>query len=217
MTLTHDISLTHIAIAALIGGLTYFLYLKYRQGSFLQGRAWKKRDDQKARRSAANNLITDPVSIAVKAGNFVRGFSHTKLTYTITITNMTDHAISDLLIEGDLVSAHSKSPRNQQLADAQTALPPIATAAVLPPHQSLCLHAEVCQPVHGLRVIMHGRAMLFLPLLRMRLTADDIAPVAHNFVIGRENGHAHTPLRPFRLDELNNHFEDIGLRALGAA
>ena len=135
------------------------------------------------------------------------------LSCAITIHNHSALAFENLQISGDLVTAHGKVPASEQLADGATVLAPLDTMPALAAGEKAQLTASLNLPVNQIRTIAQGRAMLYVPLLRLRVTSDGLDPVTQTFVIGMKPPGS-GKVQPFRLDEMPQTYNQIGSRAL---
>lgn len=136
------------------------------------------------------------------------------LSCAITIHNHSALVFENLQISGDLVTAHGKVPAAEQLADGATELAPLDTVPALAAGETAELTANLRIPVNQIRTIAQGRATLYVPLLRLRVTSDGLDPVTQTFVIGMKPPGT-GKVQPFRLDEMPQTYHQIGSRALG--
>ena len=148
-----------------------------------------------------------------EAVKLTRSFAYATLDYRLTLINRTDHAMHELAVAADLVSAHGQAPMEQQVALPGTLLPVQHTLARLSPGQSQQLKGQVRLPIGDAQVIHQGRLPLLVPLLRVRIDGAGEDPLARTFVIGQgvpDGGR----LQPFRLDEGPRSYQPIAQRAL---
>lgn len=136
------------------------------------------------------------------------------LSCAITVQNHSAMAVENLQIFGDLVTAHGKVPANQQLADGATELAPLEVMPALAAGEKAELTASLNLPVSQIRTIAQGRATLYVPLLRLRVSSEGHDPVTQTFVIGLKPPGT-GKVQPFRLDEMPQTYHQIGSRALG--
>ncbi len=104
-------------------------------------------------------------------------------------------------------------PIAEQVADPAGTLAPLTTLESLEPGDAE-VAGEVRLPLGQVRAIPQGRAAVYVPLLRVRLTAKGRQPVARTFLIGQLPDRQGGRLRPFRLDEMPQSYNAIGLRPL---
>ena len=76
------------------------------------------------------------------------------------------------------------------------------------------MSGELRLPVNQIRPIPHGKAVVYVPLLRVRAEAREIAATARTFVIGMRSSAASERLQPFRLDEIPQTYNAVTQRAL---
>lgn len=146
---------------------------------------------------------------------FSRSMMNATFACRIALENRGSKAWEDIVVEADLVTAHGAAPIGDQLADPATPLAPVQSVAALPAGESLEIAAEVRLPLQQVRVIRQGSAAVYVPLLRLRVTARGKAPVAQTYLVGQLPDRAGGRLRPFRLDEMPQVYQAIGIRALG--
>ncbi len=135
------------------------------------------------------------------------------LSIAIKVQNGTGRDVQNLQIFGDLVTAHGKVPISEQLADAATDLAPLNAIAALAAGETGEVTANINLPIRQIRPITQGRATLYVPLLRLRVTTDGHDPVTQTFVIGMKPPGS-DKVQPFRLDEMPQTYSQIGSRAL---
>lgn len=157
----------------------------------------------------------EALAIAVDAVRMDRSVMNATVGYRVTIRNRTAQALSGLAVEADLVSASRDRPAEQQLATPDQALTPRHAADRLPPGGSLRFEGQVRLPLSEASAIRQGRVGLLVPLLRVRATAAEAAPVATTLVIGRAEGSRARP-QPFRLDEPPRSYAPLAQRVLDA-
>lgn len=161
------------------------------------------------------DLPGDALAIAVEAVRMDRSVLNATVGYRVTIRNRTAQALSGIAVEADLVSASRDRTPEQQLASPEQALTPRHAAERLAPGQSLRFEGQVRLPLSEAAAIRQGRVVLLVPLLRVRATATDAAPVATTLVIGRAEGSSARP-QPFRLDEPPRSYAPLAQRVLDA-
>lgn len=155
------------------------------------------------------------IRIEAKAVSLGRSFANVTLSYTLSITNLGENPIKNLGIEGEITSAHSNIPQEEQLAGRNTPLTPINDSALLAAGTTKQFRGELRMPINTIRIIMQGQAYLYIPLLRLRITGENIPAHARTYVVGRISQEASARLQPFRLDEMAQTYYEIGLRHIG--
>ena len=157
----------------------------------------------------------DSLAIGVEAVRLDRSVLNATVGYRVTIRNRTAQALSGVAVEADLVSASSDRPAEQQIASPDQALTRRHATERLAPGQSLRFEGQVRLPLSQASAIWQGRIGLLVPLLRVRATAAEAAPVATTLVIGRAEGSTARP-QPFRLDEPPRSYAPLAQRVLDA-
>jgi hypothetical protein len=135
------------------------------------------------------------------------------LSYELRVTNRGALPLDDVTFGGDLVTAHARVPAQAQLADPAVPLAPVQTIARLEPGESADFSGELRLPVEEIRPIPHGKAVVYVPLMRVRAEAAGTAPVARTYVVGLKQPGAQR-LQPFRLDEMPQTYHAVGQTAL---
>ena len=140
------------------------------------------------------------------------------LSYRLTLTNICRRSIHDLTIDGDMVSAHSSLPQEQQLAGPLQELPRLHDVKALLPGQSLILSGKLRLPISAIHPIRRDQAVLFVPLARLRMNGAGMDEVVlETTLIGQRPAGTGAGLRPFRLDLGPRIYTDLGQRPLNAA
>lgn len=153
------------------------------------------------------------LSLDLTPAKLSRSMRNATLSCAIKLHNGTGQEFHNLQISGDLVTAHSKVPVGDQLADASTDLAPLDTIAALAAGETGEFSVSLNLPVMQIRPIAQGRATLYVPLVRLRVTSDGHDPVTRTFVIGMQPPGSEK-VQPFRLDEMPQTYHQIGSRAL---
>ena len=157
----------------------------------------------------------EALALKVEAVKLDRSMMNATVGYRITLRNRTAQPLSNVAIEADLVSANREHPPERQLASPAQALTPRHHAARLGPGQSQRFEGQVQLPLSQANAIWQGQAALLVPLLRVRVLAEEAAPVATTLVIGQSDGQAARP-QPFRLDEPPRSYAPLAQRVLDA-
>ncbi|WP_128892073.1 hypothetical protein [Erythrobacter sp. HKB08] len=165
--------------------------------------------------AAAPAPASDGLRIEAKAISLGRSFRNATLSYSITLTNRSGEPLRGVEVEADMTTAHSSLPVEQQVAAKSVTLPALSTIDVLASGGSKQLTGEYRLPLADIRLIRQGKAHLFVPLLRLRVTAEGMEPVTRTFVVGRKQVAMSDRLNPFRLDEMAQTYREIGLRPIG--
>lgn len=160
-------------------------------------------------------LPGEALALKVEAVKLDRSVMNATVGYRISLRNRTAQPLSNVTVEADLVSASRERPAEQQLAAPEIALTPRHNAARLGPGQSQRFEGQVRLPLSQANAIWQGQAALLVPLLRVRVIAEGMSPVATTLVIGQSDGQAARP-QPFRLDEPPRSYAPLAQRVLDA-
>ncbi len=214
-----------------------------RAGSMLWARCWSLREQEQrcfggvvrplttaSRRSRRRGLppiarprrLAEPpliaagpqLTIEARALRLSRSMVYATLSYEVMVTNRGGQPLIDVRLGADLVTAHARIPTDQQLADPLVPLAPVKTIERLDPGQSVQVSGELRLPVNQIRPIPHGKAVVYVPLLRVRGEAEGIEPIARTFVVGTRSAGESQRLQPFRLDEMPQTYNGLGQLAL---
>ncbi len=151
--------------------------------------------------------------IDAQAKQLARSVRFATLSYELRVTNRGAAPLENVIFGGDLVTAHARVPTQAQLADPAVPLAPVQTVARLDPGESVEFSGQFRLPVEEIRPIPHGKAVVYVPLLRVRAQAEGAEPVARTFVVGLRQPGAQR-LQPFRLDEMPQTYMAVGQTAL---
>ena len=203
---------------AIAGGIGTALYLRRR-----------RREDEPPAEIERPRVASDPepalvaerplaatgpqLTIEARALRMARSMVYATLSYEVLVTNRGGQPLTDVKLGADLVTAHARIPTDQQLADPLLPLAPVKTIAQLDPGQSVTVAGELRLPVAEIRPIPHGKAVVYVPLLRVRGEAEGLIPVARTFVVGVPGG-VNQRLQPFRLDEMPQTYRSVSQHAL---
>ena len=122
------------------------------------------------------------------------------LRYRLDIANRSGRAIRDLEIHAELGSAGNDVPLAQQLAMPDSALPLVETIERIGPHQSRSISGTLQVPINDLSVIMRGNTPLFVPLLKLVVSAPAMDTVAETHMAGIGGPGMSTKLQPLTLE-----------------
>ena len=157
--------------------------------------------------------VGDALAIRLGAEKLTRSAMFATLKYRLTLVNRTDRALNDVTVGVDLVSAHSASPMENQVATAATVLEPRHTLARIAPRQTIALEGQVQLALSAAQVIMQGRHPLLVPLMRVRVDGAAKGALVKTFVVGQGQPDGGR-VQPFRLDEPPRSYAPIAQREL---
>ncbi len=149
----------------------------------------------------------------LSAEKLTRSAMFATLKYRLTLINRTDSALNDVTIGVDLVSAHSGTPMENQVATPATILEPRHTLARIAPRQTVAVEGQVQLPLSAAQVIMQGRHPLLVPLMRVRVDGAGEDALVKTFVVGQGQPDGGR-VQPFRLDEPPRSYAPIAQREL---
>ena len=142
------------------------------------------------------------ISLALEARQLSLTLTSASLAYRVTLTNHGQQRLAGISIAGDLVSAHSSVPKEEQMASPASALEPRHEIAGLAPGETAQVTGEFRLPFALMRPIRKGKAVLFVPLARLRVEAADgrNGAVFLTALVGQRSREPGAGLQPFRLD-----------------
>lgn len=155
-----------------------------------------------------------PLLIEATVKQLARSMMFATLSYELRVSNRSGQPLENVRFGGDLVTAHARVPTEQQLADPAVPLTPVQSLTRLDPGESASFAGEFKLPVSEIRPIPHGKAVVYVPLLRVRAEAAGMEPIARTFVVGLRQPGAGQRLQPFRLDEMPQTYLTVGQKAL---
>ena len=158
------------------------------------------------------------LDIALEATRMSASLMATTLNYRLIVTNRGAQPLSALAVEGDMVSAHSSLPPEQQIANDTHRLELRHALVELAPGQSAEFTGDFRLPLTSVTPIRAGDAAYFVPLARLRVEASTPtgSPMVsvQTFVVGELPENPGAALRPFRLDLGPRTYSRVGQRAV---
>lgn len=134
------------------------------------------------------------------------------LAYRITLNAGAD--IEEIILRGDMTSAHASRPDEEQFGLNEA--PILHRLARIEAGSTTELGGEIRLPLAMITPIRHGSAAMFVPLVRIEaagMAADGPVRVRSAFVIGLDEQGA-ARLQPFRLDQGPRVYQQVGSRTL---
>ncbi|MDE2435794.1 MAG: hypothetical protein KGM49_06000 [Sphingomonadales bacterium] len=158
------------------------------------------------------------LEIALEATRMIASLMATTLNYRLVVTNRSEHPLSALAIEGDMVSAHASLPPDRQIASDGNRLELRHALVALAPGESAEFTGDFRLPLGEVTPIRAGTATYFVPLARLRVEAStpEGGPMVsvQTFVVGELPENPGAALRPFRLDLGPRTYSRLGQRAV---
>ncbi|MDE2597242.1 MAG: hypothetical protein KGL44_10225 [Sphingomonadales bacterium] len=157
------------------------------------------------------------VNIALTPQRLSATLMNLSADYALELTNTGSIDLIGLSIAADMIGAHASLPAERQLAGDRLALPELHAVSKLAPGERHALAGTLRLPLSEVTPIRQGDAALFVPLLRLRLTAqagDSPIVLVRTWVLGEPPVAAGGGLRAFRLDLGPRIYPDISARLL---
>lgn len=155
-----------------------------------------------------------PVQLKAEAHALSRSVMNATLSYRLSLRNLGTQTLKDVRVSVDMLTAHGQLPVTEQLPTGETVLPLATSIDAIEARDTYEFGGEFRLPVPAIRPIRQGNALLYVPLLRIRIDAEGREPLLRSFVIGTLPPAGHSKLQPFRLDEMAQTYRNIGMRAL---
>ena len=155
-----------------------------------------------------------PLALSLEASELTRSLVYATLTYRLVLTNTSSRGLGPLRIAGDLAAAHASLSAADQLAP-MGGMEPLHELALLAPGETVTLSGSLRLPLAAIRPIRQGEAMLFVPLVRFRITDESGATdITRVFVVGEPGRGRADTVRPLRLDGFPGVIRPLGAREI---
>lgn len=192
----------------------------------IAGFAWWKRREANApvpeiepplQRAADLAATRGPADVALKfeLDRVSRSLMKFMVTYNLTLTNRCDYALRDISIGSDLVSARQGTPVAQQVANEATEFAASETVDRLGPHQSRMVTIRRELSLADAHAVVRGANPMFIPFLRMAVTARDLSPRVLNYVIGEISVEQSGKLKPLPIEAPPGGLDNVGAQPVG--
>ena len=159
-------------------------------------------------------MSAEALTLELTAVKLTRSFMNASLAYRITLRSRSEEALKGVSVAGELVAAHGSQPLESQIANPAADLPQLHRVERLAPGQAQTVEGTLTLPLSNIIPIRQGPAALFVPLLRLVVTAGGAEPLARTFVVGLPGQGMAGRLQPFRLDEPPRSYAPVAQRAL---
>lgn len=159
------------------------------------------------------------LTFAIEARRLSFTLTSATLAYRVTLTNNNKTRLTGITVAGDMISAHSSLSSDQQLASANSELKPVHEIPVIAAGQTTQVTGEFRVPLTLIKPICKGRAVMFVPLVRLRVNAANSgAGVAYlTALVGLRSRQPGAGLQPFRLDYGPRIYSDVTQRIFSSA
>jgi hypothetical protein len=144
----------------------------------------------------------DGLSLALEARQLSLTLTSAALAYRVTLTNNGKQRVSGITVAGDMISAHSSLSQDEQLTNAASELAPRHEIESIAAGETTQVTGEFRLPFTLIRPIRKGKAVMFVPLARLRVHAADGSngAVLLTALVGQRSREPGAGLQPFRLD-----------------
>lgn len=154
-----------------------------------------------------------PLALDLVATRMSASLVNATLSYRLMLNGSSD--LTDVVLRADMASAHASRPAEEQLGS--TDAPVLHRLDHIPSGETVALNGEIRLPLAAITPIRHGTAALFVPLVRIEVTATQAGQSVRlrtAFVIGLHDAGSGARLQPFRLDLGPRVYTEVGQRAL---
>lgn len=141
-----------------------------------------------------------PLHISIEPGKLALTLMNATLSYRLTLTNRGAEPLEDLVVSADMIGAHAALSREEQLAGPLTELAERHRLAGIAPDESGEVSGQLRLPLAMVRPIVQGKAALFVPLARFRVSVRGLEPRCFTVVVGQPSPRNEATIQPVRLD-----------------
>lgn len=149
--------------------------------------------------AAPSEWSGDRLAISLDVGRMSATLVNASLSWRLIVENRGDKPLGPVMVAGDMIAAHASMPAEQQLATDGQPLELIDNIGMIAPGEQAELRGEFRVPLSSIQPIQAGSALLYIPLARFRVEADEVTTLA-TFAIGETPPVSKAALLPFRLD-----------------
>ena len=139
------------------------------------------------------------------------------LTYRLTLSNRSDQPLRGVMVAADLISSSRALPAEQQLATATCQLPPSGAIDWIGAHQSRSLTGTLQLPLSTIEVFRQGQLPLCVPLLRLRIECEGLAPDLRTYLVGIGSAQPGGRVHPLPLAGPPSGYDNARVRELAPA
>lgn len=145
----------------------------------------------------------EPLHVALEPLRLSLTLLNATLAYRLELANQGPAPLTGLTIGADMIAAHASLSREAQLSgpDSGSAAAQPQRIDRLEPGERRVVAGEFRLPFPEIVPIRQGNAALLLPLARVRVEADGLAPLVRTFLVGQPGSGPSDRLQPFRLDQ----------------
>lgn len=154
-----------------------------------------------------------PLALELVATRMSASLVNATLSYRLILTGSAD--LAGVIVRADMTSAHASRPAEEQLGSADA--PVLHRLDHITGGEVIECVGEIRLPLAAITPIRHGGAALFVPLVRIGVTAalaDQTITLRAAFVVGLHDASSGARLQPFRLDLGPRVYGEVGQRAL---
>ena len=129
-------------------------------------------------------LRGDKLKVSVDVERLMRSVMMLTLKFDVQLANRQEHALRDIRMSAELISARRGLSMELQTASAGSSLQRIGQAARIGPNQTGTIRGQLQMPIGDFEVFRQGQIPFCVPILLLRLEAEGIEPQHHTFLIG---------------------------------
>lgn len=154
-----------------------------------------------------------PLVVDLVATRMSASLVNATLAYRLILTGSAD--LTGVVVRADMTSAHASRPAQEQLGSPDA--PVVHRLDHIAGGEAIACVGEIRLPLAAITPIRHGTAALFVPLVRIEVTAElagRTVTLRSAFVVGLDDASSGARLQPFRLDLGPRVYGEVGQRAL---
>lgn len=158
-------------------------------------------------------LVLPLIDLELQSARLSASLVNATLSYRVALR--AGDALGDLVLHGEMTSAHASRPATEQFSHGQA--PVLHRLDALAAGGEHIVSGDIRLPLAAITPIRHGAAALFVPLVRFEISATcDGKPVTvrRAFVVGLDDGARDARLQPFRLDHGPRVYAEVAARPL---
>ncbi|WBY17650.1 hypothetical protein PF049_05750 [Erythrobacteraceae bacterium WH01K] len=156
-----------------------------------------------------------PLGLETHVVRMQRSMMGLTVTARVAVTNRGSKAITNAVLQGDLVGANNGEPLGQQLASAAAELDQIEALGTIEPGERREVTANVRIDLNSLKGIRQGGSVVYVPLLRLRFSGDGTKPLASTVMVGHPPAQHGGKPTPFPAQAAPQIYDNVVGRALG--
>lgn len=153
----------------------------------------------------------DPLHVTLVPVRLSLTLVNAVLTWEVELANQGNAPLTGLAVAADMISAHADLSLEDRSSGPAAGVEAMALGQLALGERRMA-GGDIRLPFPHIVPIWHGEIALLMPLLRLRISADGMAPVTRIFLVGQPSPTDATTLQPFRLDLGPRVYPDLAQR-----